>query len=290
MSLFYDTKNNAPKMKHEIVAKNLNDNRFVYLTDEHKNGYKCIRDNTLKSDLQFWFDPNIEKNEQINIFMITGPNGSGKSYMVTNLIEAYILFKRSLKKDYNIVIFSQKPKGKHAWDEQLNFEYLQVKLPDPKDNFINEKGLNIYELQKEGLINELYKGINSSIYQPESFFIFDDVDKHTDEDVLKAVIKFRNNILTLSRSDHTHIAVTTHDIDKNHALKQLYNQTNVFICFPNKGKVQYQDFLKKKLRIPNDIVKKIIEDKHFNGKTSRYSIIIPNNNIIISKTAVWIYD
>lgn len=204
------------------------DESMVYSIEKNPHcKSKCLGREVTSSNLKII--PKINERECI---LISGPSGVGKTYMAMDYVRQF----KKIKPKHNILLYSKKP-----------FENLGLKY-----KHMNESIKAVSDMKLPDIKNSLV--------------IFDDYENISDsKDGTKAIESLLNNILNVGRTFDIYCIVITHVMMNYRLTKNILNECNKIILFPNGGnKYQYKKYLQTYMGLGKDQIEQILrmKDRH----------------------------
>lgn len=172
--------------------------------------------------------PNL-RNER-DVLFVAGPSGSGKSTYIGKYIKNY---KMTFPKN-DIVVISKVVKDP-AFDK---FKPIRI------------------EISEENIIDN---PINVSEFK-DCLVVFDDIDTITDNRLLKAVQKLRDDCMEIGRHDRVSVAATSHLLMNYKLTRGMINEAQTVTFYPRSGSsYQINNFLKAYGGLNKDQIQRIMD-------------------------------
>jgi len=172
--------------------------------------------------------PNL-RNER-DVLFVAGPSGSGKSTYIGKYIKNY---KMTFPKN-DVVVISKVVKDP-AFDK---FKPIRI------------------EISEENIIDN---PINVSEFK-DCLVVFDDIDTITDNRLLKAVQKLRDDCMEIGRHDRVSVAATSHLLMNYKLTRGMINEAQTVTFYPRSGSsYQINNFLKAYGGLNKDQIQRIMD-------------------------------
>jgi len=171
--------------------------------------------------------PNL-RNER-DVLYVAGPSGAGKSTYIGKYIKNY----RKTFPDNRIVIVS-KVVVDPAFDR-----YNPLRIEITTENIIDNP-INVSEFS-------------------DCLVVFDDIDTISDNKLLKAVQKLRDDCMEIGRHDRVSVAATSHLLMNYNQTRGMINEAQTVTFYPRSGSTyQIQNFLKSYGGLTKDQIQRVL--------------------------------
>jgi hypothetical protein len=183
------------------------DGEIIFLDDKVVDHNKMRKITVLNGKLQQLPSKNTR------VLYIAGPSGSGKSTYVAEYVKLYV----KLYPDAKIILFSRINEEENVSDENPfdGLEFKKIKI----DDTLVENPLEIEEAE------------------PNSLFVFDDIDTISNKKILKSLQNFISQCLELGRHKNLKCLITSHLINGNDKkyTRTIMNEMHSLTVFPHSG-------------------------------------------------------